>query len=461
MLAVLGNGTYRHLFAAQVLSLIGTGLTTVALGLLAYDIAGADAGVVLGTAFALKMVAYVGIAPVAGAFASHLPRRAFLVTLDLVRAGLVLFLPFVTEVWQIYVLVFSFQAFSAAFTPTFQATIPDVLPDEDDYTSALSLSRLAYDLESLLSPLLAGLLLTVVSFHSLFGATTLGFLASAVLVVTVALPAARVAVSEERALGRILRGVRLYLATPRLRGLLALSFAMAAAGAMVIVNTVVYVREVIGGTNEDVALFLAAYGAGSMAIALALPRLLHLVEMRMVMLAGALVLGAALVAATSLPAVPLALVLWAVLGAGGSMIATPSGLVLRRSCHSEDRPAIFSAQFALSHACWLVTYPLAGFAGAAFGLGATFLIMAVCAVLGAGAALALWPRTDPDVVEHSHGGLDHAHFHVHDEHHQHEHEGWEGPEPHRHPHRHGPVRHAHPFVIDDHHPVWPRHGVHG
>ena len=35
-------------------------LATVALGLLAYQLAGADAGTVLGTAFAIKMVAYVG-----------------------------------------------------------------------------------------------------------------------------------------------------------------------------------------------------------------------------------------------------------------------------------------------------------------------------------------------------------------------------------------------------------------
>ena len=40
MLSVLSNRTYRHLFAAQVVALIGTGLLTVALGLLAYRIAG-------------------------------------------------------------------------------------------------------------------------------------------------------------------------------------------------------------------------------------------------------------------------------------------------------------------------------------------------------------------------------------------------------------------------------------
>ena len=63
MISVLRNPTYRNLFGAQVIALTGTGLATVALGLLAYDLAGADAGAVLGTALAIKMVAYVGVAP--------------------------------------------------------------------------------------------------------------------------------------------------------------------------------------------------------------------------------------------------------------------------------------------------------------------------------------------------------------------------------------------------------------
>ena len=33
MLNILSNRTYRHLFMAQVIALIGTGLATVALGL--------------------------------------------------------------------------------------------------------------------------------------------------------------------------------------------------------------------------------------------------------------------------------------------------------------------------------------------------------------------------------------------------------------------------------------------
>lgn len=134
MISVLANRTYRHLLSAQIIALIGTGLATVALGLLAFDLAGSNAGAVLGTALAIKMVAYIGIAPVVGAYADRLPRRAFLVSMDVVRAAVALCLPFVDQIWQIYVLIFVLQSASAAFTPTFQATIPDVLPDEADYT---------------------------------------------------------------------------------------------------------------------------------------------------------------------------------------------------------------------------------------------------------------------------------------------------------------------------------------
>ncbi|WP_207480776.1 MFS transporter [Arenibaculum pallidiluteum] len=468
MLSPLSNRTYRHLFGAQLIALVGTGLLTVALGLLAYDLAGADAGAVLGTALAIKMVVYVGVAPVLGAFADRLPRRAFLVAMDLVRAVIALCLPFVTEVWQVYILIFMLQSASAAFTPTFQATIPDVLPDEAEYTKALSLARLAYDLESLASPTLAAALLAFVSYHDLFAGTVLGFLGSALLVAGVGLPAPKPSDLRGGIYDRTTRGIRIYLKTPRLRGLLALNGAVAAAGAMVIVNTVVLVRGVLGGTDSDVAVVLAAYGAGSMTVALLLPRLLGRLSDRPVMLAGAWLLAAgtlvmAAILGGGLPkgltaALPLLLPVWFALGAANSAVLTPSGRLLRRSAHAEDRPAVFAAQFALSHACWLVAYPLAGWLGSGAGLGTAFAVLGALAAASTVLAARTWPTGDPVEVAHVHAPFSHEHLHVHDEHHQHEHEGWEGPEPHAHPHRHGALRHTHALVIDGHHVEWPRAG---
>ncbi|SSC67984.1 MFS transporter [Ciceribacter selenitireducens] len=437
MLGVLANRTYRHLFLAQVIALVGTGLATVALGLLAYDLAGDRAGAVLGTALAIKMIAYVTVAPIAGAFAEVLPRRAMLVSLDLVRAAVALCLPFVTEIWQVYVLILVLQSASAAFTPAFQATIPDVLPDERDYTRALSLSRLAYDLESLVSPMLAAALLTVISFHSLFAGTVVGFLASAALVVSVVLP--RHPSKERRSIyERTTRGLRLYLATPRLRGLLALCLTVSAAGAMVIVNTVVFVQVNLGLSQSDTALALAAFGCGSMVAALSLPRLLDSVADHPVMLLGAAILIAGLLTTAFVSNYATLLAVWLLIGLGYSIVQTPSGRLLRRSAHAEDRPALFAAHFALSHAAWLITYPLAGWLGATIGLSWTAMVLGILAGLGLIAAVRVWRPSDEADIEHSHDDLEENHPHLMEGHHRYGH------------------RHSHAFMIDRLHPDWPR-----
>ncbi|WP_299662456.1 MFS transporter [uncultured Ruegeria sp.] len=437
MLSVLKNRTYRHLLAAQIVALTGTGLATVALGLLAFDLAGEAAGLVLGTALTIKMVAYVTVAPLAAAFAERLDRRRMLVMLDLVRAIVALCLPFVTEIWQVYVLIFVLQSASAGFTPAFQATIPDVLADEQDYTKALSLSRLAYDLESLLSPMLAAALLLFVSFNSLFLGTGIGFVASALLVVAATLPSPKP--SEPRGIyDRTTRGLKIYLKTPRLRGLLALSWSAAALSSMVIVNTVVIVRGDLDLSESAVAIALAGFGGGSMLAAFALPRLLAKFPDRRVMLSGALLATGTMAAAAVLSVtIPMTLGLltatWVLVGFGYSSTLTPSGRLLTRSAHAEDRPAIFAAQFTLSHACWLVLYPLAGWMMTSFGASVAMAGMTAAAILGLVLVFRAWPRTEENAVIHNHPDL-----------------------PSDHPHLSGPKPHAHPIVIDDLHPRYPR-----
>jgi MFS family permease len=329
--SLFAHRDYRRLFGAQLVALFGTGLTTVALGLLAYELAGPTAGAVLGTALALKMVTYVTVAPIAAAYADRVPRRSMLVTLDVVRAGVVLALPFVDQVWQIYVLIVVLQSASASFTPTFQAVLPDILPDERDYTKALSASQLASTMESLLSP------------------------------------------------------------------------------------------------------------------ALALPRFLDRIPERPVMLAGAGTLAAGFAGAIALSTVdsggwrwPAALAVWAVIGAGTGFTLTPVGRVLRRSSRATDRAAVFAAQFSLSHACWLLAYPIAGWVATEAGFTWTWLILAVPTAVGIVVALRFWPRRDPVVLEHTHpiGQVDPDHVaDAVDE--------------------RGRHRHAHEFVIDRDHRRWP------
>lgn len=407
MLSVLRRSAYRNLFTAQVVALLGTGLLTVALGLLAFDLAAGQAGAVLGTALTIKMIAYVFVAPVMAALVERLPRKGVLVGADLVRAGIAVTLPFIDQVWQIYVLVFILQSASATFTPAFQALIPVVLPEEKDYTRALSLSRLAYDLESLVSPLLAAALLTVMSFHNLFVGTMAGFLVSAAMVLATGLPSIPPAQQQGSLLHRTTLGSRIFLREPSLRGLMALNLVVASATALVLVNTVVYARDLFDGSNTDVAIALAFYGAGSMLIAFIAPKALDRTPDRTFMLLGGAVLTVGLLAAAFLTATQQGrasltdsswatfLALWVVLGIGTSMISTPSSRLLRRVATDDTRSYLFTAQFSLSHACFLLAYPLAGWVGATAGQTVAALILGALALIGTIVAASVWPSPKP------------------------------------------------------------------
>ena len=451
----LANPEFRKLFGAQVVALVGTGLATVALTLLAYDLAGGDAGVVLGKALAIKMVAYVVFAPVMGGIAHRFRRKPLLISLDLVRAMIVLVMPFVTQVWHIYVLIFLLNVFSAGFKPVFQSSIPDIVADERQYTQALSYSRLAYDLENLLSPMLAGLALLLFSYSALFMVNSIAFIISALLILVTVMPGAEHIDRLEGLWSEISFGIRSYLRTPRLRGMLTLYLGVACASAMIIVNTVVYVREQLGGSEAEVALALAASGAGSMLAALTMPRILDYATDRIVMLWGSVLMSMGLIALYGSPGYSAVLPIWFVIGAGWSLVQTPAGRVVNRSSSVTDRTSYFSAQFALTHACWMFAYPVTGLLGAALGIGTTGLLLGIAVGLFAVLGAIVWPRDDPQALEHSHAEMNHHHGHVHDEHHEHPHIAAGNPEAHGHEHRHKEITHSHVFVIDGHHPLWP------
>ena len=81
------SASYYRLFSGYVLALFATGIATVALALLAFDLAGDDSGAVIGTALSIKMFAYVFAAPLVTILTDRLPRSAFLIALDLIRAA--------------------------------------------------------------------------------------------------------------------------------------------------------------------------------------------------------------------------------------------------------------------------------------------------------------------------------------------------------------------------------------
>ena len=420
------------------MSLLGIGVLTVALALTAYRVAGAAAaGTVLGAILTVKMVAYVLLAPIAEAALSGREPRRTLIALDLARIALLVPMALVESAWQIAALAFAFFAASAAFTPLYQATVPAILDDDAVYSRALSLSRLASSAEALVSPALAGVALAALSGRALFPIATLFFAGSVVALLLVRLDRRIELARKAPFVDRALRGIRIELRTPRLRGLLTMHLGLALGLSWVLVNTVVFAGLRLEDPEGAYARLMFAYGSGAAAMAPALPRLVDGLGERGAILGGGIVFGAAAPTILLPMTLPGLMLLWAAFGAAATMVLTPGGLVLTRSARSGDWPALFAAQFSLSHAAWLAAYPLAGWAGAALGPERALLAAGAATLAVTLAAARVWPKDDPAEREHAHDDLapDDPHLTEH---------GPTGP-------RNG---HRHVFHIDDKHRRW-------
>jgi NRE family putative nickel resistance protein-like MFS transporter len=416
----LRNPIFARLYAAQTVNLIGDALTWLGLALLAFELAGENAGQILSGALTLRVVAYVVLSPLAGAIADRVDRKRIMVITHLARMVIVCLLPFVTQIWQIYAIVLALNLFSAFFTPTYTATIP-LIATQEEYPTAIALSSATYQLLGVLGPGLAGSIAAFVGIRQVFFLDGITFLIAAILIIT--LPGQLMVAQrqqEARSVHRTLQDIRLgttcLLSDPLIRYALAMQLVAAISGAAILVNTVGYVQGTLQLGKLEYGWVMAAFGLGATLASIGLgtfnPR------RKQTILTG---LGAALVTLALLPAdwVGLGglLLLWAVAGAGQTLVNVPTQTLIADRVAVDLQGRVYGAHFAWSHLWWAFSYPLAGWMGSHFStslfLGSSLIGMAVW-----GLAQIVFRLTAPPELTN---GLWHDHEHTHGEAHRHHH----------------------------------------
>ncbi len=382
---------FRTLFTAQIIALIGTGLTTIALALLAFELVGNEASIVLGTALAIKMIAYVFISPAVTGLIHHKYQKRCLILLDLLRAIFVMLLFFVTSVWQIYVLIFFLQAFSAGFTPIYQSVISDILKDDRLFIKGASLSRIAYNLENILSPTFAILLLTFLNYSLFFVTNTICFFLSAVLISITNFPQSIAKETDMIPFWRkAVSGIVLFVKNRNLLAILSLNMVIAASGAMILVNSVTIIQGFFGLSEDKLAIAMLCYGTGAMLSAFVVFIKSGDSNYKRIMLIGAFLTSLTSLSSIFIQSYEALLLSWSCFGFLSSFILVPIGQILREETNVNDRTAIFGAQFSLSHACWLISYPVIGYLLVFGGLKISFFIIAVIVFITTSTAWYLW-----------------------------------------------------------------------
>ena len=366
----LRNHLFAKLYLAQTISLMGDAFTWVGLALLAYQFGEERAAVILATALTLRVTAFIIFSPFAGVLADRISRKKILYTTHFIRMGIVGCLPFVTEEWQIYVLVFMMNVFNAFFSPTYRSIIPQIV-EKSLYRQAIGLSAATYQLLGVLGPGLAGIMAIWLGARDIFFVDAATFVIAGILLLS--LPKSALDVTEKQdddtvahsTWQDVLKGIHLLFSNQYVRFALFIEFVTAVSGALILVNTIVLVKGGLDLTDKVYGIIMAAFAIGAMVAAFVSGAIDKSKSRRTSLIIGALILGVSISFANYLD-FSMLFIVWIVAGLGQSLAEIPSETLIGETVPIEAQGKVYGSHFAFSHLWWAFAYPLAGFLGTTY-----------------------------------------------------------------------------------------------
>lgn len=222
-----GIKTFFWIWAGQMVSMLGTGMTRFALLIWAYQQSGSATTLALLGFF--SYLPFIVLAPFAGVLVDRWNRRLVLLFADLLAAcltGVMLILYGAGDlhIWHLYLVELLTGAFDAFQRPAFMATISVLMPREQ-YSRANGMLSLSSNGAQVFAPLLGGILLAVTGIQGVMIIDLVTFFASLGSLLFTRIPNPPQSVEGKAAGGRLWEevrfGFRYIFRHPGLRSLMA------------------------------------------------------------------------------------------------------------------------------------------------------------------------------------------------------------------------------------------------
>lgn len=326
---VLAGREFRVIFAADVVSMLGTVVAAVALTVLVYQRTGSPA--LAASVMALAFLPYLFGGVLAGAAADRLPARRALVACDLASAALIaaMTIPGI-PVAGMLVLLFGNGLIAPVYQGIRSALLPDVLPPGPGYVLGRSLMRMVAQSAQIAGYGVGGALLAVLSPRGALTLDALSYAASAVLL-RAGLAARSARAARARQTGSMARdslaGARRTLAHREIRRILLFGWLVAACAIAPEALAAPYAAY-IGQPARAAGFLLMGIPAGTVVADVIVARLLPVrLQRRMIVPAGLLVFGPLIGFAAS-PRLGPAIALLVTSGLGSAWAAGLDGLLI-------------------------------------------------------------------------------------------------------------------------------------
>jgi hypothetical protein len=383
---VLAVGEFRVIFAADVVSMLGTIVAAVALTVLIYDQTRSAAAAA--SVMALSFLPYLVGGALLSAAADRLPARRMLVGCDLASAVLVgcMMVP-AMPVPGLLALLFAAGLIAPVYQGVRSAVLPEILPPGPGYVLGRAMMRMVAQSAQIVGYGAGGLLLAILSPRGALAADALSFAASAALLRFGTRPRPARAAGSGSMARDSLAGLREVLADRPTRRILLFYWLVPACAVAPEALAAPYAAH-IGQPARAAGFLLMGIPAGTVAADVLAARLLSSRLQRRIIVPAGLLAFAPLAAFAASPALGVALGLLVVSGLGAAWGAGIDGLLIDTA-----PPGLRNRALALSSAGLMFTqgigFAMWGIAGQYAPLPA---VIPAAAVGGALAVAALRPR---------------------------------------------------------------------
>ncbi len=395
-LRAFSHRNYRLFFAGQGLSLVGTWMQAVAQSWLVLTMTGDP--------FYLGLIAVAQFTPVlilglfGGVVADVLPKRRTLVVLQIGMMILAFSLWGLTasgriEVWMVFGLALLLGTFNAIEMPVRQSFAMELV-GRGDVANAVALGAAQFNAARIVGPAIAGLVIAAVGVDTAFllNGFSFIFVIAALLAMRDSelypMPLLDRPRTARAVVDSLSEGLAYVRRTPLV--LLAITVVGLTATAAMNFNVLVpaYAKDVLGTGPEGFGFLMAATGIGSLiaAVWLAFSR-----PRPVVIVVGAIVIGACVLALGLTTSYPVALVLLFFAGVGGIAMAVSANMTIQLAAPEKLRGRVISVHTTVFAGSSPIGGLIAGTIASLAGVPAAFIVGGLAAVV-VGLGSAVWMR---------------------------------------------------------------------
>jgi CRP-like cAMP-binding protein/Na+/melibiose symporter-like transporter len=361
--AVFRRRNFTLMWTGQLISTMGSSLTSLAASILVYRLTGSAASVGLMLMATAAPSVVVGL--VAGVFVDRFDRKRIMLVANVLRALLVFSIPFLVPyniVW-LYVIVALSSAIGQFYDPAHESILPEVAPDEE-LAAANSLMAISSFGSTALGFAASGLIASVGDIKWAFYLDALSFVLSGVLILFIRIkPLGNVEATNVSVVFRNLRtGLNFLWGTAILRSLFVvsipvlISFGLSNALLLPFASQALGAGEFVFGLQEG--LTSLGFVFGSLLMASIAGRLFEGQWMTI----GYIGMGLAGVAYSFTSNIPLAIFIQIISGFMNAPASIARRLVVQRNTHREIRGRVNSAFFVSRDVLFLIGMAAAGLA---------------------------------------------------------------------------------------------------